>query len=83
MTGRWRVGTKVPRNLYRDDEPIAMLADEDTARSIAEKMNYAEWAWRRIEELERQLARRDGILDELRIEVEVMRRVWKAGNSGP
>lgn len=49
---RWRVGTKVPRNIYCEDQPIAMLADEDTARSIAEKMNYAETIWRKVEQLQ-------------------------------
>jgi hypothetical protein len=35
----WRVGKKVPRNLYRGDEPIAMLATAELAAEIAEGMN--------------------------------------------
>lgn len=55
MSGRWRTGTKIKRNLYCDDEPIAMLAEEHTAESIAEKMNYAETVWREVERLQREL----------------------------
>lgn len=25
MSSRWRVGRKVPRNIYCDDEPVAMI----------------------------------------------------------
>lgn len=34
----WRVGSKVPRNLYRDDEPIAMLATPALAAELAGKL---------------------------------------------
>lgn len=39
---KWRVGHKVPRNLYRDDEPIAMLATEEIAAELVRKLNAAE-----------------------------------------
>lgn len=39
---KWRVGSKVRRNLYRGDEPIAMLATERLAAEIASKLNFAE-----------------------------------------
>lgn len=39
---RWRVGHHVPRNIYRDGEPIAMLADEETARFIVDACNEKE-----------------------------------------
>ncbi len=36
----WRVGRKVSRNIYdAADEPIAMLADEETARLIVDAVN--------------------------------------------
>jgi hypothetical protein len=37
----WRVGTKVKRNLYRDDEPIAMLATAELAAEMAGLLNRA------------------------------------------
>lgn len=42
MADLWRVGRKVPRNLYRGDEPIAMLATPELASELAEKLNRAE-----------------------------------------
>ena len=36
---RWRVGTKIPRNLYRNDEPIAMLATPELAAEMAQRLN--------------------------------------------
>lgn len=38
----WRVGRKVPRNLYRGDEPIAMLATPATAAAMVALLNFAE-----------------------------------------
>ncbi len=38
----WRVGRKVPRNLYRGDEPIAMLATPETAAAMVALLNFAE-----------------------------------------
>ncbi len=38
----WRVGQQIPRNLYRDDEPIAMLATEELAAELAAKLNQSE-----------------------------------------
>ncbi len=43
-TKPWRVGSKVKRNLYFGDEPIAVLANEVMAQRIAEGMNAAEKA---------------------------------------
>jgi hypothetical protein len=40
--GAWRTGRKVPRNLYRGDEPIAMLTTPEWAATIAAAMNLAE-----------------------------------------
>ena len=40
----WRVGQRVPRNIYKDDEPIAMLAGEDIAKEIVDLCNEAEVA---------------------------------------
>jgi hypothetical protein len=40
--GAWRTGRKVGRNLYRGDEPIAMLATAEWAATIAAAMNLAE-----------------------------------------
>jgi hypothetical protein len=42
MTTRWRVGRRVPRNIYRDDEPIAMLATPEIAAEIVAGMNDVE-----------------------------------------
>ena len=39
---RWRVGRKVPRNIYRDNEPIAMLATPEIAAEIVAGMNEVE-----------------------------------------
>lgn len=44
MSGRWRVGTKVPRNLYRDDVEVGVMVgplDEaaELAAVIAQRMN--------------------------------------------
>lgn len=36
---RWRIGRKVPRNIYRDNEPIAMLATPEIAAEIVADMN--------------------------------------------
>ncbi len=35
----WRVGRRVPRNIYLDDEPVAMLATPELAANIVAGMN--------------------------------------------
>jgi hypothetical protein len=39
---RWRVGRRVPRNLYRGDEPIAMLATPELAAEMVALLNKAD-----------------------------------------
>jgi hypothetical protein len=62
----WRVGRKVPRNLYRGDEPIAMLATAELAQEIAERLNSAEQiseqAARQFIALQRMSKERDDLL---------------------
>ena len=38
----WRVGRKVARNLYRGDEPVAMLATPELAAEMAKLLNEGE-----------------------------------------
>lgn len=51
----WRVGRRVPRNIYRDNEPIAMLATPEIAAEIVNGMN----------DVERLRAALHSILDEI------------------
>lgn len=61
--GRWRVGSKVPRNLYCGDEPIAMPADEKTAALIADGMNGVEQLKREDAERTESIRRSDEVLN--------------------
>ena len=37
MARPWRVGRKVPRNIYRNNEPVAMIAgDKEQAEQLAD-----------------------------------------------
>lgn len=35
----WRVGTRVPRHVYRGDEPICTMPTEELAREVVAAMN--------------------------------------------
>lgn len=50
---QWRVGRKVPRNLYRGDEPIAMLASATLAREICDRLNHCDELEEENERLQR------------------------------
>lgn len=37
----WRVGTKIPLNLYKDERPVCRCHNEEDARELAAGMNAA------------------------------------------
>ena len=63
---KWRVGRKIGRNLYRGDEPIAMLATEELAQEIADRLNIGS----RVDTLEAENAELRELLREALTRVE-------------
>ena len=43
MNEKWRVGTKVPLNIYRDDVPICQCHSDIDSRFIVAGMNQVEY----------------------------------------
>ena len=62
MNEKWRVGTKVPLNIYRDDVPICQCHSDIDSRFIVAGMNQVEY----LLESERSLREQNDALNELR-----------------
>jgi hypothetical protein len=57
MTAAWRVGTKIPINVYDGDTPVCQCQTVEYAKLIVESVNFclkAEADWRQIAESEQQ-----------------------------